>query len=276
MACPENQEKQGFVDPRHAPLLYHFEIKKCFVFLPELPDSGDISATPHPGEQFLTPPETIVFDLDGTLVDTAPDLTAALNAVLIRERLPPVPLERVRQMVGRGARVLIERALAWHRIPADPLRATELVQHFLEYYEANIAVTSRPFDGMEACVRNLKARGHRIGICTNKPEHLSRKLIGELGLADLFPVILGADSRPWRKPDPRHLTDTIEQLGGQSANAVLVGDSDTDSRTARAASVPIVLVSFGYTETPASELDADAVIDHYRDLEAALVRCPRA
>ncbi|MFN9543183.1 MAG: HAD family hydrolase, partial [Alphaproteobacteria bacterium] len=123
----------------------------------------------------MRPPETIVFDLDGTLVDTAPDLTAALNAVLIRERLPPVPLERVRQMVGRGARVLIERALAWHRIPLDPTRTSELLQHFLDYYEANIAVTSRPFEGMEACVRSLAARGHRIGICTNKPEHLSRK-----------------------------------------------------------------------------------------------------
>ncbi len=118
------------------------------------------------------------------------------------------------------------------------------------HYEANIAVTSRPFDGMEACVRSLKDRGHRIGICTNKPEHLSRKLIGELGLTDLFPVILGADSRPWRKPDPRHLTDTIEQLGGRADNAVLVGDSDTDSRTARAANIPVILVSFGYTETP--------------------------
>ena len=220
----------------------------------------------------MIPPETIVFDLDGTLVDTAPDLTAALNAVLIRERLPPIPLEHVRQMVGRGARVLIEKALALHRIPPDPTHTTELVQHFLDYYEANIAVTSRPFEGMEACVRSLAARGHRIGICTNKPEHLSRKLIGELGLSDLFPVILGADSRPWRKPDPRHLTDTIEALGGRAANAVLVGDSDTDARTARAAGIPVVLVSFGYTETPANELGADAVVDHYRDLEAALVR----
>jgi phosphoglycolate phosphatase len=224
----------------------------------------------------LTPPETIVFDLDGTLVDTAPDLTAALNAVLIRERLPPIPLESVRQMVGRGARVLIEKALAWHKIPPDPLHTTELVQHFLDYYEANIAVTSRPFEGMESCVRSLAGRGHRIGICTNKPEHLSRKLIAELGLGDLFPVILGADSRPWRKPDPRHLTDTIEALGGKASSAVLVGDSDTDARTARAAGIPVVLVSFGYTETPASELDADAVVDHYRDLEAALVRLARS
>ena len=231
---------------------------------------------PDLGDRFLTPPETIVFDLDGTLVDTAPDLAAALNAVLMREHLAPVPLDSVRQMVGRGARVLIENALAWHKVAADPARTTELVRHFLEYYEANIAVTSRPFDGMEPCIRDLTRRGHRIGICTNKPEHLSKKLMAELGLADLFPVILGADSRPWRKPDPRHLTDTIDALGGRSTNAVLVGDSETDARTARAAGVPLILVSFGYTDTPAHALGADAVVDLYRELEDALLRCPRA
>ena len=221
-------------------------------------------------------PGTIIFDLDGTLVDTAPDLAAALNAVLMRERLPAVPLEQVRHMVGRGARVLIENAMAWHRMPPDPGRTSDLVQHFLSYYEANIAGTSRPFDGMVECVTDLAARGHRIGICTNKPEHLSRKLMGELGLLDLFPVILGADSRPYRKPDPRHLTDTVDALGGSHLDAVLVGDSDTDARTARAAGIPVVLVTFGYTETPVSELGAQAVIDHFSGLEAALARCTRA
>lgn len=221
-------------------------------------------------------PETIVFDLDGTLIDTAPDLAAALNAVLIRERLPAVPLEQVRHMVGRGARVLIENAMTWHRIPPDPARTTDLVRHFLDYYEANIAVTSRPFDGMESCVRDLRARGHKIGICTNKPEHLSRKLVRELALEELFPVILGADSRPYRKPDPRHLTDTVDALGGSHADAVLVGDSDTDAKTARAAGIPVVLVTFGYTETPVSELGAQAVIDHFSGLEAALAQCSRA
>ena len=232
----------------------------------------------HPDGKCVAPrlPETVVFDLDGTLIDTAPDLAAALNAVLIRERLPPVPLEQVRHMVGRGARVLIENAMTWHRIPPDPARTTDLVKHFLDYYEANIAVTSRPFEGMETTVRSLASRGHKIGICTNKPESLSRKLILELGLQDLFPVILGADSRPYRKPDPRHLTDTVDALGGSHADAVLVGDSDTDAKTARAANIPVVLVTFGYTETPVSELGAQEVIDHFSGLEAALARCARA
>ncbi|MEQ1752577.1 MAG: phosphoglycolate phosphatase [Micropepsaceae bacterium] len=221
-------------------------------------------------------PETIVFDLDGTLVDTAPDLAAALNAVLIRERLPVVSLEKVRHMVGRGARVLIENAMTSHGIALEPARTSELVRHFLDYYEANIAVTSRPFDQAEMRVRDLARRGHKIGICTNKPEYLSHKLLHELGLRDLFPVVLGADSRPYRKPDPRHLTDTVQALGGNPDDAVLVGDSETDALTGQAANIPVILVSFGYTEIPVSELGATVVIDHYRGLEDALARCARS
>ena len=221
-------------------------------------------------------PETIVFDLDGTLVDTAPDLTAALNAVLIRERLPTVPLEMVRHMVGRGARVLIENALASHGISFNPNRTADLVHHFLDYYAANIAVTSRPFEGVEDQIHSLSRRGYKLGVCTNKPEALSLKLLAELGLKEYFPVVLGADSKPYRKPDPRHLTDTIAELGGASSNAVLVGDSDTDAKTARAANIPVILVSFGYTDIPARELQADVVIDHFSSLEWALTKCTRA
>lgn len=221
-------------------------------------------------------PETIVFDLDGTLVDTAPDLAAALNAVLTRERLPAVSLDQVRHMVGRGARVLIEKAWEAHGTALSPSRTNDLVNHFLAYYEANIAVTSRPFDQAEEQIKNLTSRGHKIGICTNKPEGLTFKLLAELGLTNLFPVVLGADSRPYRKPDPRHLTDTIAALGGNPADAVLVGDSDTDAKTAQAAGIPLILVTFGYTETPVENLGANAVIDHFNSLEQALAKCARA
>lgn len=221
-------------------------------------------------------PETIVFDLDGTLIDTAPDLAAALNAVLMRERLPAIPLEKVRHMVGRGARALIENALGWNNIPADPAHVADLVSHFLVYYEANIAVTSRPFEDMERQVQALADRGCKIGICTNKPTHLSLKLLEELNLRQLFPVVLGADSRPFRKPDPRHLLETISELGGDPANAVLVGDSETDAKTARAANIPLVLVTFGYTDVPVADLGPHAIIDHYNALEQALVRCASA
>jgi len=221
-------------------------------------------------------PQTIVFDLDGTLVDTAPDLAAALNAVLIHEGLPTVSLDSVRHMVGRGALVLIERALASHGITLSENRTRDLFQHFLDHYEANIATSSRPFDGVMAEVSALAARGHRIGICTNKPAYLSHKLLAELGISSLFPVLLGADSRPYRKPDPRHLVDTITDLGGRPGDAVLVGDSETDALTARAAGIPCILVSFGYTEIPVRELGATAIIDHYRDLPQALALCARA
>jgi len=215
-------------------------------------------------------PETIIFDLDGTLVDTAPDLTAALNAVMRSEGRPEVPLDDVRHMVGRGARYLIERAMQATGGPADDHAITDFVQHFIAHYEANIALASRPFERAEEVVRRLSDRGHRLGICTNKPEGLTFKLMNELRLRALFPAILGADSRPYRKPDPRHLLDTIVALGGSPANAVLVGDSETDVKTARAANVPVVVVSFGYTEIPPHDLGADAVIDHFDALEQAL------
>lgn len=221
-------------------------------------------------------PETIVFDLDGTLVDTAPDLAAALNAVLVREGRKPVPLDDVRHMVGRGARYLIERAMAASGAPAAPEAVTDFVRHFIAHYDANIATTSRPFASAVSVARELTRRGHKLGICTNKPEALSLKLLGELQLRDLFPVVLGADSRPYNKPDPRHLFDVIEGLGGRPQSAVLIGDSETDVKTARAASVPVVLVSFGYTEVPVHQLGADFVIDHFDALEAALVQVFRA
>jgi phosphoglycolate phosphatase len=217
-------------------------------------------------------PETVVFDLDGTLVDTAPDLTAALNAVMAREGRPLVPLDDVRHMVGRGARVLIERAMEATGRAADPSTISELMAHFLEHYDVNIAATSRPFDGAEAVCRRLRAEGRKLGICTNKPERLSLKLLDELRLREVFPVVLGADSRSYRKPDPRHLLDTISALGGRPESAVMIGDSDTDVNTARAAGVPVIVVSFGYTETPVRDLGADLVIDHFAELEAALLR----
>jgi len=159
-------------------------------------------------------PQTIVFDLDGTLIDTAPDLAAALNAVLIEERLPEVSLDEVRHMVGRGARVLIERAMAAHGVTLTEPRTEDLMQHFLVHYEANIAATSRPFDGVVAQVQALAGKGHRIGICTNKPAYLANLLLAKLNLTSLFPVVLGADSRAYRKPDPRHLLGTLELAGG--------------------------------------------------------------
>jgi len=218
-------------------------------------------------------PETVIFDLDGTLVDTAPDLAAALNHALTRANRPTVSMAKVRHTVGRGPRALIASALG--QSPADSSEVSGLVAHFLEYYDANVAVMSKPFPGAESAARRLASRGHRLGICTNKPEELSIKLMTALALRDLFPVILGADSRPYRKPDPRHLLDAIAGVGGKAENAVLIGDSDTDVKTARAAQVPVIAVAFGYTETPARALGADGVIDDFDELERAFAALPR-
>jgi phosphoglycolate phosphatase len=231
---------------------------------------ADRAAKPLRALTALPLPETIVFDLDGTLVDTAPDLTAALNAVMHSLGRPQVPLEDVRHMVGRGARYLIERAMERTGAAASDNEIRDLVQRFIAHYDANIAVASRPFEHAETVVTGLRDRGHKLGICTNKPEALSFKLMNELQLRALFPVILGADSRPYKKPDPRHLFDTIEGLGGSPESAVLIGDSETDVKTARAANVPVIVVSFGYTEIPPHDLGADAVIDHFDALEQAL------
>jgi phosphoglycolate phosphatase len=217
-----------------------------------------------------TNPRTVIFDLDGTLVDTSPDLTAALNSVLVAAGRRPLPEEEVRHLVGRGALVLIERGMAATGTPVDQSLIPKLFQDFLTHYGANIAAGSQAFPGAESAVRRLIAAGSNLGICTNKPEALSFKLMDALNLRRFFPVILGADSQPYRKPDPRHLLDTIAKLGGDPRHAVLIGDSETDVKTARAAGIPVVLVSFGYTEIPVQDLGADVIIDHFDALDAAL------
>lgn len=213
------------------------------------------------------PFDTIIFDLDGTLVDTAADLTASLNHALGVLGRPGVPPSSVRAMVGHGSRKLLERGLA-----ATGAVSPELVEQgvapFLAYYGANIAVHSRPFEGIEQAMDQLDARGVKLAICTNKPEALSRSLVDAMGWGARFAALLGADSRPWRKPDPRHLTDTLAEAGGRQA--LFVGDSKTDADTALAAAVPLVLVSFGYSVEPVAALGANLVIGHYRELLPAI------
>lgn len=211
--------------------------------------------------------DTIIFDLDGTLVDTAGDLTASLNHALGVLGRPPIDPAGVRAMVGHGARKLLERGLA-----ATGDMSPELVEAgvrpFLDHYAANIAVHSRPFEGTEQALAALEADGLNLAICTNKPVALAEALVSELGWAGLFRAILGADSRPWKKPDPRHLTDTLAAAGGRAA--IFVGDSRTDADTARSAGVPLVLVSFGYSTDPVESLGADLLIDHFDALVPAI------
>lgn len=212
----------------------------------------------------------ISFDLDGTLVDTAPDLVGALNGVLAEQGLHPVPYETARVMVGRGAKALIEQGYAATGLPLPPDLTPALVEQFIALYLARIAKESRPFDGMEAALDHLHDQGARLVVCTNKRTDLSIALLDALGLTRRFAAVIGADKAPAAKPDGRHLTWAIEQGGGDIAHALMVGDSITDVGAARNAGVPVIVTSFGYTDIAPRELGADWVIDSFDELPAAV------
>lgn len=219
-------------------------------------------------------PRTIVFDLDGTLVDTAPDLIGALNHALALQDCAPLPLAQARDMIGAGARALIERGLAAQGVVVSPERFQRLHRAFLDHYRANIAVDSRPFPNVETALDALAAGGHRLAVCTNKPEAFARLLLSALGMDRRFGAIVGGDTTAAPKPDPRPLATAIHGAGGAPGRAVMVGDSKTDLDTARALGVPAVLVDFGYTSIPARALGADAVISDFAALPAVVAALP--
>lgn len=207
----------------------------------------------------------IAFDLDGTLVDTAPDLLRALNAVIQPRGLEAVELDAVRAMVGRGARALLERAhAAQSRTLADP---DDAVAEFIEIYKSDVAAHSRPFDGVEETLAWLKAQGSRLSVCTNKPSVLSDMLIGELGLSGYFDRIIGPERTTAKKPAADHLFDA---LGSGYGRAALVGDSEPDVASAAAAGLPSIVMSYGYSERPADSLGAGRVIHAFSDVPLAL------
>jgi phosphoglycolate phosphatase len=214
----------------------------------------------------MTSVRTVVFDLDGTLVDTAPDLINALNFVLDREGLPPVPLHSARNMIGAGARRLIERGLELEGRAASLEDITRLTSDFIDHYAAHIADASRPFDGLEDALDDLASRGCRFAVCTNKLEWLSKLLLDRLGLSARFAAICGADTFGVSKPDPVILRETVARAGGQLSSAIMVGDAGPDVGVARRAGIPVIGVAFGYTEIPIAELKPDRLISHMREL----------
>ncbi|MEK0082246.1 phosphoglycolate phosphatase [Benzoatithermus flavus] len=216
--------------------------------------------------------EALVFDLDGTLVETAADLHLVLEEILSEVGLAAPPLAAVRGMIGDGARVLIERALAMIGAPAEPVLVDRLFARFRERYAEEPCRASTPYPGARELLRTMRERGIRMGLCTNKPQAATEGLLAALDLAPFFASAIGGDRLPVRKPDPGHLAAVLADLGATPAAAVMVGDSRNDLLTARGLEVPCVLVSFGYTSVPARELGADAVIDRLADLPEALVR----
>ena len=218
---------------------------------------------------------TLAFDLDGTLVDTAPDLIGTLNHMLAEQGLPEVPLQSARHLVGGGARYMLEHGFREAGAHFDAAKAPLMVDHFVSLYLDRIAQESLPFPGCVEVLDEFRARGAKLCVCTNKRTGLSLALLGALGLIDRFDSICGPDSVSVRKPDAAHLNEAILQAGGDPARAVMIGDSDTDFNTARNAGVPIVLVSFGYSEVAIDTLDADALIDSFTELPDAIDRVLR-
>jgi phosphoglycolate phosphatase len=219
----------------------------------------------------MMPPPIIVFDLDGTLVDTAPDLIDTLDAILARERLPPVPFEQARKLIGGGAKMMIERALQTEGRICTPAALDQLYGEFVAHYAGRIAERSRPFPGLLPALDALAADGHRFAVCTNKLESLSRRLLDALGMTAYFAAICGQDTFAVQKPDPEMLRRTIARAGGTPMRAVMVGDSATDINTARAAAVPFVGVDFGYTEIPLAQLEPDRLISSFAELPTVVL-----
>lgn len=216
----------------------------------------------------LTP--MIVFDLDGTLIDTAPDLIDTLNVLLAREGLAPVSYDAARTMIGGGARAMIARGLEAEGRTVVPADLDRMFVEFIAHYTQHIADRSRPFPGLVDALDELEASGFRFAVCTNKLERLSRILLDALKLSGRFAAICGQDTFGVQKPDPEVLRRTIAAAGGIPRHAIMIGDSLTDIRTARAAGVPVIAVDFGYSERPVSEYGPDRIISHFAQLPAAV------
>jgi len=212
---------------------------------------------------------TLVFDLDGTLVDTAPDLAGATNHVMASLGLRSVDERNIRPFVGHGALAMVERAAAAQGRQLSQQELYDIFDVFIEHYTANIAANSVPYEGVIDALEAFEARGATLAVCTNKIEAHARALLDALGMTRHFKAITGRDSLGVFKPDPGHLTGTIALAGGDAQRALMIGDSETDIKTAQAARVPVIAVNFGYSIEPVASFAPDVIISHYREIGQA-------
>jgi phosphoglycolate phosphatase len=215
---------------------------------------------------------TAVFDLDGTLAHTAPDIVRAVNVAMVEEGYAPLSAEAAEGhfAIGIGARRLVESILGREGGEPDAATVERLFERYLAHYLEAVKIDSALFPGCEAALDELRARGHRLAVCTNKPERHARRLLEALGITGHFDAITGFDTYDYRKPDGRHIASTIVLAGGDPRHAVMIGDSNVDVAAARDAGVPVVGVTFGYTEQPIATYAPDRVIDHYHELVGAI------
>ena len=217
-------------------------------------------------------PAAVLFDLDGTLVDSLPDIAGALGTLFTEMGRDPLSSPDVKGMIGGGIPKLIERALNAARIEADQTHREELTQRFREIYGARATQLTRPFPGVIELLGQMKDAGTRLGVCTNKPETVTRQILDELSISPFIGAVIGGDTLTTKKPDAAPILAALDILGCSPAEAMMVGDSGVDAGAARAAGIPVILVSFGYTQTPVTEIGADAVIDTFAELPNAIAR----
>ncbi|WP_413709628.1 HAD family hydrolase [Rhizobium sp. Rhizsp82] len=211
-------------------------------------------------------PALVVFDLDGTLLDTHADLIDSLNHTIASIGLAPVSYDDLTHLVGHGAKVMIERACKLHGHPLTEDESGPLLQRFIAHYSSTMPGHTKPYPGLIAAMDNLKANGFTLAVCTNKLESLARTLIDALGLTHYFAAITGGDTFPVRKPDARHLLGTIEKAGGTPERSIMVGDSFNDIAVAKNAAVASIGVPFGYSDVPIESLEPTRIIQHFDDL----------
>lgn len=218
------------------------------------------------------PPALVIFDLDGTLIDSAPDLAAAINAMLAGYGRQPLPVAEVRRMVGDGVAMLIARALAASDCPAADAAAAE--RSFMRHYESAATSLTTVFPGAVRALQALSAAGIPLAVCTNKPVRITTDILDNLGLGKYFARVLGGDSLPFRKPDPRMLLALLEEFTAAAEDALLVGDSEVDAATAQAAGVPFVLMKHGYRRGPVAAIACRAALENFAELPALLAVAP--